>query len=806
MLDRLLGLEKFSWRNPGLSLSTEHGLPVWGWGLVVLAAIALAVWMYRGPSTRGGVRVLLVVLRAAVLVFCAWLLVGPQLVLSREKVEPDRVLILVDRSASMRIQDCDSGPGRLQSRDDALRGALSRYEKLLSTAGLGVDHRLIWLGFDSACYPIDPAHLPPAKGQSTALVTALQQAMKEAEGAPIGGVVVISDGRATQQPTAELFSRLQQQAVSLFTVPVGYDGQVPDLILAQVDAPQRAFINDPVPVSAQVQLSPPDAQIDLSQVEVRLVDRATSQILDRQPAASRGLDQPIVLSGRAHVVGLANWTVEVAYEGPDPSAGTTRTELTLDNNRQDVQVELIDRPVKVLYIEGYPRWEYRYLKNVLVRETSVDSSILLLSADKDFVQEGDNPITRPPRDAHELKEYDVIILGDVEASYFTPQQLALFRDHVSLGGAGLLWIAGLRAVPASYDGTPLADLLPMPQPGRVAQNASIQEPFQVRPTPLAVSLSILRLALAGEPSDPAIADWPPNLPPLYWAQSVGPLKPLAEVLAEATPPHDSAQRTPLVLRQRFGSGQSIYVATDETWRWRYGRGDLYFERFWLQLIRMLARERVVGQSNAVQIHLPQRRVEVGQPVVLELRVHDAMLLDRREKTATLKIEATAPDADHSSPLRAAELGRVELTRADDPSSDAESRLVPRDTPNQEGYARALVYRGVWRPQTPGSVRLTIHDDDLAPQAQPVVVEVLDPTDERRHMVADYPMMRMLAQRTGGEVVPLDQLDRLTTLIPNRAKRTPDDIREALWDSPLTLVIVLTLLTVEWVLRKLVKLA
>src|SRR5690606_4567986 len=116
-------------------------------------------------------------------------------------------------------------------------------------------------------------------------------------------------------------------------------------------------------------------------------------------------------------------------------------------------VDMVDRPIRALYVEGYPRWEYRYLKNLLIREKSIESSTMLISADRQFAQEGDVPIARLPRDAQEMAPYDVIIIGDVPGSYFSSTQLALIRDQVAMHGAGLLWIGGGQSTPRTYENT-----------------------------------------------------------------------------------------------------------------------------------------------------------------------------------------------------------------------------------------------------------------------------------------------------------------------------------------------------------------
>ena len=125
--------------------------------------------------------------------------------------------------------------------------------------------------------------------------------------------------------------------------------------------------------------------------------------------------------------------------------------MTLKDNIETHKIQYIDNPIRVLYIDGYPRWEYRYLKSVLVREKSIDSSILLVSADREFAQEGNTPLKRLPQTAEELKEFDVILVGDVHENYWSEKQKQLLKEHVGKRGAGIIWIGGDSMMPYTYN-------------------------------------------------------------------------------------------------------------------------------------------------------------------------------------------------------------------------------------------------------------------------------------------------------------------------------------------------------------------
>jgi hypothetical protein len=837
-IDRLLGLDQVSWSSREVLLGWRYELPLWVWALIALGAIALAAWSYsRIFGNRWG-RWALAGVRATLVMVAAAALAGPMLVLPREDVEPDVLLMLVDRSASMQVRDAFDSQDQqhtLVTRDAAMRRSIGRQIEVFNPGRLGHNRRLLWLGFDAQAYPIAPPSVDsdvpawsPAQGRATVLRTAIEQALQRASGRPISGVVLFTDGRSAQSTGPGFVHRLGQQAVSVFPVPIGADAEQVDLSVGRVDAPDRAFVHDVVPVSVWIDRYPVGVDIDPQWVRVRLVDPQTGQTLDEKTPGPSGMDGPVRLTGSSPVAGPMTWRVEVVYEPPGvvdppapPPAGdqsdhgqptshqpatdhATVRELITDNNQRLVDLELIDRPIRVLYVEGYPRWEYRYLKSILIREKGIDVSVLLVSADRDYAQEGDLPITRLPGDAKEMDPFDVVIIGDVPAQSLSSRQGLLLRDQVAARGAGLVWIGGAYHTPYSYDATPLADLLPMMRPGLTEPVDTTQDTLDVQPTPLARALNVLMLR---EP-EPGSADgdhpeplWPSNLPGLRWAQAIGPLKPSVEVLATAQVGLQGSA-VPLVTRMRYGAGQVVYVATDDTWRWRYGLGDLYFQQFWVQLVQMLGRQRVHGDTGRVRLSISHRRIEVGQSVVVELQIDDSGLSDDHPQQVRVGVTRQGKGSSEGSGRLPGELiERIEL--APQPTDHLASAI---STSRQGESSANRVFKAVWRPTTSGRLELRLIEPAIGDLDVALPVEVIQPDDELRHPLADHDRLASLAQQTGGQVVSLSHLDQLTDLVPNRARRTPNDLRESIWDSPLMLILVMGLLTVEWVGRKLIRLA
>lgn len=798
LLRWLLGLDRIDPTAESVVLSWQYELPPWLWVVIVAGAIALAWLSYRRLMGRTGGRLTLTAVRAAGILLIAALLAGPALVLPRENVEPDQILMLVDRSRSMAVTDerpnadpassATNGNADASNTDDSAGSSasparISRHRRLVSLIGdhaniwsqLAEDHQLDWLGFAETLRPITPPTsadnqpLPQPTGEATAIRTALAESVRRAAGRPIGGIVLLSDGRSSETLGPETWQLLNQLGVPVFPVPLGSPDAPPDLAIQRVEAPDRAFVDDTVPISIALQRlggdngeteAPPDTL-------VRLVDESTGQTLDEQTVSD--LSEPIRLMTTPEAAGPASWRVELV---------TSQPEMIQQNNRRSVELTLVDRPIRLLYIDGYPRWSYRYLKNLAVREDSIDSSIMLISADRTFAQEGDTPLQRLPNNEEELRPYDVIAIGDVASNFFSSGQLQLIREHVASRGAGLLWIAGPRFNPADYPGTPLAELLPF---SGASSASRLPAPIEVSPTPAAEALGVLRLRDSdGDES----AGWPEGLPTLRWALAIDSPKPTAEPLAI-----DANTELPLVMRMRFGAGQSLFVATDETWRWRYGRGELYEQQFWMQLIRLLARSRLqsgVGEGQRARLNLSSRRAATGETIVVELTIADQSLLDALGDDSHVELELVPRNEDGSAAARAATQRRTIVLSA------------AGDRPGR--------YRGSFTAETAGRWTLQPVSPALGDAGLDQPLRVDQTEDELRNPAANHELLAELAERTGGRVLTADQLDQLPRAVPNRARITPADITEPLNHSPLAFALLIALFAAEWIGRRTMGLA
>jgi hypothetical protein len=803
-LDRFFGLHSLRFGAEGVEFTFARPIPAWGWALAAGAALALAWWSYShltGPRTA---RVILAGIRATLLLLLLLLISGPQLIRPNERVEKDWVLVLLDRSASMSIADVP-GPER-QTRDRQLRDAVAAAWGPLSK--LNQERTVVWLGFDAGAYELKlrqeagaPVGVDPGEplGRRTSLGAALDQALQRAAARPVSGVVIISDGRSIDEPGRTALRRLQAEHIPVLTVPLGSRDPVPDLAVVDAQAPQLAFVNDTVPVIVRVERLGSGPALGGT---IRLIDKATGRILDERPlptddAAWEAGRARIALTTKPDLAGSPTWIVRVVPDRPD---------LVEENNQAEVRTELVDRPVRVAYFDGYPRWEYRYLKNLFVRERSISSASLLLASNRRYLLEGDISLPAVPRSPEEWAAFDVIVMGDLPAGLFSHEQLEQIKEHVAVRGAGLLWIGGPGATPRSWRGTPLADLLPFSMPSGDDDGVRAwEEPITVVRSPSADRLGVLELGETPEQGWPAsLSDPATGWSQLRWAQRIDAavVKPTAEVLAWARPvsagpvppagPAPGADgSTPLVLTMRYGAGRVMYVATDEIWRWRYARGEALPERFWLPLIRLQGRESLARTSRSAVLDVSPRRAEIRRPIRVSVDLLDQALVDAAGQAPSITVRVTRKDSNSPGPAL--------------PEREAPREL--RLAPERSGPGPARSFAAIWIPDEAGRYRLEPTDPVLTGLGIAAEAEVALDDDELRHPETDHPLLERLAADTGGQVLTPASMDRIPELLPKREIRiagTPDV--ETLWDKPIDLAALVLLLTLEWVGRRLIKLS
>lgn len=768
----------------GVGLSLDAAWPGWVLALAVGGAVALVVWTYGTPSGWSRRTMGLAALRAAAVLGLLLVLARPTLIFSRDYQPRSVLTVAVDTSASMAREDVPRAG--MNSPDSRLRWAVAQLTErkgaLLGSLLRDHDVQLVAVADRVASdlmltrreqLPQAMAWLTALKadGPVTDLTAAVQQVLATAPAGQVSaGIVLVSDGRRTAgAPLNTTAEQLASQHCPAIAVPVGSDRPLPDLELADLEAPARVFIGEPVAIRGRVNMVGVDKP---AAATVRLVEPGTESgsrerhgvIAQRRVDVKPDGAGEFSLIYRPEKTGLSRLLVKVE---------SAVAEANLRNNVAPVQVEAVDAKIRVLYIEDQARFEYRYLKNLLVREPTIISSCLLLSADPQFPQEGSEPIPRFPETFEQLERYDVVILGDLDprAGWAGPHGLEDLARWVEEKGGGLTWLMGPRNGLQAWRGTPLGKLLPVQPVREVADSQPAARPYRLVLTPLA-HLSPIFLLDVDSDTPGSIGATIDQLPPWQWEAMAGPATPAAEALAVSPLLRTADGPVPLVVTGRYGAGQTLYCGTDDLWRWRRFRDIEHWRSFWLQSIRWLAGPRKLGAHRPISLEAAPTKATVGQPVAFTLQVRDTQLEPQLPERVSVAIRQADGDDQQNlwlqrTPQQAVYTGSIALDRSGSYTAQAQVAMAPAVT-----------------------AAFTVNQQEAETADTP----------------ADSVALRQWAEavnQAGGEgyTIEMDHLGQLASLnLPRAPVRTRvTEVRP--WDNWIALLLVAGLFVAEWAWRR-----
>ena len=774
LIEILLGLDRgFLSRDGDFGLAFHPQWPGAGvigasaWNLVLAAAaVALVVYVYRREGRSRGARVLLAGLRLVLIGIVLVLLNRPVVTLTQSRVEPSVLAVAIDDSLSMRVADVNDG-----TRLAAVTKLLSADNAALVRT-LAAKHTLRFYRFDTDAAPTPTSTTQPvpqvqARGQNTQVATSVRTVLRDLAGQRLAGVVVLTDGRDMPQASlAGAIDELKDFGTPVYPIPVGSDAPPRNVEIEQVSAQDAVFAKDLANVKATVRTTGITAP-----VTVRLKDKATGRpVLDAAGKPVQATFKP------------SNDTpgdVELLFTPADPGtlnlvvvADPQPNEIDTSDNAREVQIRVLDAKINVLYVDGYPRWDYRYLKNEMIRDKTVDISCLLLSADTNFRQEGDTPITRFPETAAELLNYDVVLFGDVDPRELSDNQLQLVNDFVARRAGGFGMVAGPLYSPAAWKGTPIEAVLPVDVTRSAAETwgtggGTLAEPFRPVVTKAGADTGLFRFFADRGQNDAYLKnDWQP----LFWYSRGVMAKPgVGEVLAEhPTDVGPDGRRAPILVAGRYGAGRTMFLAVDDSWRWRYYTGESVFDTYWVQQLRFLARGRKLGQRRVTLVS--QKPVyDLGQQARLTLRVVDPQLQSQLPPQLRVQVLNDAGQ----------QVGTQDLVR----QSDNETYLAsfPADTLGKFTVKLPTPAPGI---------------EDLT-----VPVEVAVPKLELSMPQVDRVSLSRLASETGGKVIELADAAKQLAALPSAERRVPVVSDQPVWNAPLALGLFAVVLTAEWLARK-----
>ena len=564
MFETLFSYSRSTFAQSELLPSTSFSLQTL---VILLVALVLVVLFSLLRSRRQLTALQLItvgLLQVAAIVLAGFMLGQPVLQLDTLRPGDNKVGILLDTSRSMALSD-DGENTRLQAalpivQEDLLEPLQETYQVELRS-------------FGSELGSLTSLESLPRPAPRTELAGSLTATLEAAKTESVGAVILISDGSDNGGINATWYAELASAGIPVHSVGIGREVLTEDIEIAAVQLPQRAVPE--VNVNALVQVRSGSA----GAAELKVYDG--NEILASESISLTGNGQVSQHSVRIPTGELGVRQLRFVI---DPAVN----ERILVNNTYHHPLTVSAREPRVLYVEGEPRWEYKFIRRAVENENFLHLHTLLRTSPNRIYRQGiENPQQLAngfPTERDELFQYDTLMIGTQEAASFTPEQLELVKQFVGDRGGSILFLGGRRSLSdGDWQNTTVADLLPVVLPQETG--TFVREQVEVRPTALGYQSDWLRFT-----SDESINQerWG-ALPAIGDYQRIGRVKPGAVTLLEALV---AAESLPLLVTQRYGRGKVMVLATGGTWRWQMQlpSEDDSHEVFWRQLLQELVAE------------------------------------------------------------------------------------------------------------------------------------------------------------------------------------------------------------------------
>lgn len=739
----------------------EHGellllgtAPRWLLALLIVlsaAGIAVLLWARRArwaDGMRGWRLGVLWVLEAGTVALLWVLLWRPVLAVTELKPRQNIVAVLLDDSRSMGL--AESGATREQQAVQALQGGVlldlqRKFQTRLYRLDTGVKR------------VADPAELGAAVAPATHIGSSLEQLVTETADLPLGAIVLLSDGGDNAGGIDRgVIESLRNRRIPVYTVGFGAQSVDRDVEVEDVVVASRTLAGSRLSATVKFQ------QRGFSGRSSALTVRDGTKLLASNPITFGADGQPQTESVLFNVGAAGARTLQFGIE---PLAG----EVNRANNTLSRLVYAEPEPQRLLYFEGEPRWEYKFIRRAADDDPMIQVVSMLRTTENKIYRQG---ISNPqelaegfPTRAADLFAYQALIIGSVDAGYFTPAQQQLIRDFVDRRGGGLLLLGGRQSLADGiWGGSEIADLLPVILPD--SHETFHRDPATVSLTSAGEDSVITRLL---DDRQANVDKWH-KLPYLMDYQDPGRPKPGAVVLAQMHVPTDLGEHTmPMLVTESYGRGRTAVLATGGTWRWQMSLplGDKSHDLFWQQLLRWLVTD-------------TRGRVMAS--------VRNLTLFDEGHA----QISAEVRDKDYRS---AADV-HVTAHLIGPAGVSAMVELDPvTNTPGR--------FQADWTAPTPGLyvAELTAQRGKEEIGTDVATFQRLDGVAESFHTEQNRSLLESLATSTGGRYLQPGDLRELAQEIPYSAAGVTLRQTNDLWNMPIVFLFLLVARCGEWLLRR-----
>lgn len=750
---------------------------------VVALVLGLLVWGYVRSPLRGWRRFAALLCKLGALALLALCLLDPQWTRTQPKKGENEVVVLVDTSASLGLAETAGGETRAALVQAALAAGNDDAAWMKS---LSEDFRLRLMIAGQQTSSV--AHFRGLKFDGTRSDLCRTLTTLRSGGTNLAAVVVVSDGNATD--AAAWKTEAGKQGAPLFTVVAGDKAPQPDLGIIETSVATSPFEDAPVTITARVGASGLKGKTaTLTALDVQGKPMATEKV-----SISGDTPQTVRLRLPNAKPGVSFQKLELKAEGVNEATAANNTRLLASDRGAG--------PYRVLYVSGRPNWEYKFLRRAIAGDDDIQMPALVRIAkrepkfewrgragesvnplfrgfgakDGEEAQRYDQPviIRMGTRDAKELTdgfpkaaedlfaEFRAIILDDIEAQFFTQEQMHLIERFVSERGGALLMLGGQECFrTGGYDHTPVGRMLPVYLDQTNSAPAIVDARFNL--TREGWLEPWMRLRTEREEDEKRLA----TMSAFQSVNSAFSIKPGASVLATVS---DAQQSYPAVAVQRFGEGRVASMLIGDLWRWGLHDEESHkdMDRLWRQLMRWLVVDVADAITFSAEIDAADR-----ERVKLAVRVRDRAF--KANSDSIVKVEVTQPDG-------------------------STAQLFAEPSLKEAGLFEAEYFAA-----KPGNYRASATVEDAekrTPLGSKATGWTYDPlAEEFGKLEPNRDLMKRLAADTGGEMLALADIGKLPEMLKNIRVPVEVTLSTPLWHTPWIFIAILLLLLAEWLLRR-----
>ena len=762
IIEFLLGHTTEAWTQGTFAFQAPVGRFAIAAGVALLVCIVLILYRRTTASATLKLKSTLIMLRSVALVILLLCLLQPILTLSSAGLREGYIGLLIDDSRSMSIRDTEQSLSRGEEATEMLYGENGLVEQLQKNFTLRV------FGFDRNARPLpDPGKLSFA-GSKTRTAEAMQHVADALTGLPFESLVLVTDGIDTSSEDPLLMASIINGGdTPVHVIGIGSDTAANDIEISQVST--SGLIMEGGIFEAQVTVRSRGYAGRESELLIEAGDEVVSaKTIELGPD---GTLQRYTFHLTPKQEGAMVYTARVPLQ---------ENEMVKENNELPFLVENPGNQVEILYIEGHPRNEYKFIRRAAGTDKALRLKTYLMTGPQKFLRQGvDSSMELSqgyPASAEELFKYDAVIFGDVDRNLFTDEQLSLTRDFVSRRGGGFLMLGGSTAFDNRFIGTPIEDLLPVtlvhdrylpPQlRGGIGKgNHPTGQTFAPRLTSEGLRSMILRLGIEDEANR---ALWR-EMPLLQGINVSGRAKPGATVLAVHPTLTFQGEPLPVFAHERYGRGRTMAIMTATTWRWQMLKPheDTSHERIWRQILRWLT----AGSPGPVELLVEGTQVSTGDEVKVRARLYDQSYRPVSDAGVWLKI------------------------------TDPESNV--QDLQMQAEIARNGDHVAAFTASKPGVYRLEVSSSGGLAQKGYASLNFLatNSLQEMRGGAMNQELMEKIARAGGGRYYTPRTADQLVKDLQDNRQAYSQTFQLDIWNVPLVFFLLLSCFGLEWLLRR-----